>query len=321
LRTATAGDDIISQPNYQSSYLSVTLDIIGDVTRTDQAPEVIAESRMAGYTAYLARLAAQRAETAIDAALPPGRTQRDLAVLCVLTDGPVSQAQLGAALEVNRTVMISVIDELEASGLVRRERDTTDRRRYALRITGTGAAARDQMLPAVRAAERSVTAGLDGAGLLRLKELLGRIIPELTSQLPDSVTAQAGFLLEHVTRRLRREREDAMRGLGLEPRCVGMLVALDSAQPCTQERLAARMRVTGPTIVQAIDDLHASGLIHRDRNPADRREHVLRLTSSGDEYLAEALKAEDAAQRDLADRIGAPEVTELNDLLVAVVAR
>jgi DNA-binding MarR family transcriptional regulator len=276
---------------------------------------------MAGYTGYLTRLAAQRAEAAVDSTLPPGRTPRELAVLCVLADGPVSQARLGAVLEVNRTVMISVIDELEAAGLVRRERDAADRRRYALRITDRGAAALDQMRTAAETAERSVTAGLDEAGLLRLKELLGRIIPDLTSQLPGTVTGQAEFLLEHATRRLRRQREGAMRGLGLEPRCVGMLVALDSAQPCTQERLAGKMGVTGPTIVQAIDELHVSGLIHRDRNPADRREHVLKLTRLGEEYLAEALKAEDGAQRDLACLLGAAEVTELNALLIALLSR
>lgn len=292
------------------------------MTLTHRAlPEALAEPLMASYTGYLARLAAQRAEEIIGAALPPGRSPRHLAVLSVLAERPVSQARLGIVLDVNRTVMISVIDEMESAGLVRRERDAADRRRYALRITGAGITALNEMRSAADEAERSLLTGLDSADVRTLRELMNRIIPDLAGELPDSLTGQAGFLLDQVSRRLRRRREDAMRGLGLQPRCVGMLVALDSVQPCTQERLARRMGVTGPTIVPSIDELQVSGLIQRDRNPADRREHVLRLTSRGEDYLAEALTAEDGAQRDLVDLLGPTAVTELNGLLTAVIVR
>jgi DNA-binding MarR family transcriptional regulator len=54
------------------------------------------------------------------------------------------------------------------------------------------------------------------------------------------------------------------------------------------------------------------------RNPADRREHVLRLSEKGQDYLAEALKAEDAAQRNLSRQLGEDETGELNTLLTAL---
>ncbi|MEV4188973.1 MarR family transcriptional regulator [Streptosporangium canum] len=290
------------------------------MTVTDDAGVgTLIEPRLAGHTGYLVRLASQRAERCDLAALPSGRSPRDLAVLCVLAERPLSQARLGSLLEVNRTVMIAVIDGLEAAGLVRRERDPADRRRYALRVTGEGAAALEEMRGSVRSAGETLAAPLGPAGHRRLHELLRQIIPDLIDALPRSVTGQTGFLLDRVSRRLRGQREQALRGLGIEPWCVRMLVALDSAQPCTQERLAGCMGVTGPTIVQAIDDLHSAGLILRDRNPADRREHVLRLTPEGERYLAEALKAEDGAQRDLADLLGEAEATELNALLTALV--
>jgi DNA-binding MarR family transcriptional regulator len=293
------------------------------VTVTDQAPgrprDEPAE-RMAGYTGYLARLAAQRAAGVVQAVLPPGRTPRDLAILCVLAEGPVSQVGLGNLLEVNRTVMISVIDELEAAGLVRRQRDPEDRRRYALRITEAGVAALECMREAVGGADRAFTAAVGEAGARRLMRLLALIVSELSGAVPESLAAASWFLLDHATGRLRRHRELAMRAIGLEPRCVGMLVALDSAQPCTQERLAERMGVTGPTIVPAVDELYSAGLIHRDRNPVDRRAHVLRLTPGGEEYLGAALTAEDGAQRDLAAALGPAETAELNALLMTVLA-
>jgi DNA-binding MarR family transcriptional regulator len=293
------------------------------VTVTDQAPgrprDEPAE-RMAGYTGYLARLAAQRAAGVVQAVLPSGRTPRDLAILCVLAEGPVSQASLGNLLEVNRTVMISVIDELEAAGLVRRQRDPEDRRRYALLITEAGVAALERMREAVGGADRAFTAAVGEAGARRLMRLLALIVSELSGAVPESLAGASWFLLDHATGRLRRHRELAMRAMDLEPRCVGMLVALDSAQPCTQERLAERMGVTGPTIVPAVDELYSAGLIHRDRNPADRRAHVLRLTPGGEEYLGAALTAEDGAQRDLAASLGPAETAELNALLMTVLA-
>lgn len=291
------------------------------MTTTEQAPgrprDEPAE-RMAGYTGYLTRLAAQRAAGALQAVLPSGRTPRDLAILCVLAEGPVSQASLGSLLEVNRTVMISVIDELEAAGLVRRQRDQEDRRRYALRITEAGVVALERLKESAGREDRAFAAAAGQAGAQRLTQLLRQIVPELSRAVPEWLAGASWFLLDHATGRLRRQRELAMRAVGLEPRCVGMLVALDSTQPCTQERLAERMGVTGPTIVPAVDELHSAGLILRDRNPLDRRAHVLRLTPGGEEYLGAALTAEDSAQRELAAALGPAETAELNALLMAV---
>lgn len=279
------------------------------------------EPRLAGHTGYLAHLASTRAERCSREKLPPGRDTRDLAMLCVLAAGPVSQARLGILLDVNRTVMISVVDRLEAAGLVHRERDPADRRRYALRTTPDGRSALKQMQESVLQAEGVLTGQLTAAGSRRLNELLQVITPDLAGTLPESLASRTGFLLDRASRRLRGQREKEMLGLGLKPRCVRMLVPLDSAQPCTQERLAGCLGVTSPTIIQAIDELHASGLILRDRNPADRREHLLRLTRDGQAYLAQALEAEDIAQHQLAGLLGLAETAELNELLTVIVTR
>lgn len=275
----------------------------------------VPEPRLGGYTGYLLRLAWQQAEDRLQAVLPAGRSPRDLDVLGVLAQGPVSQTRLGDLLEINRTVMISVIDALEDAGLVRRDRDPADRRRYALRITEAGRTALAQLREAAAWTDESGVLPLTAPQRQRLRELLTAIIPDLVQALPASVTERTGFLLAHAFRRLRGRREEALVEAGLKPRCVAMLVTLDSAQPCTQEQLAGVMGVTSPTIVASVDELHASGLILRDRNPADRREHVLRLTRDGEVYLASAMTAEDGAQQGLADQVGAAWIAELNLLL------
>jgi len=283
------------------------------MTATDD-PLSALDPRLADHTSYLAREAVVRAESCLRAALPPGHTLRDLAVLTVLAVHPLSQSQLGTLLHVNRTVMISVIDGIEAAGYACRDRDPTDRRRYALRITDEGRATLARLHAAATEAERHLAAPR------RLNELLSRVVPDLVDTLPAELTALTAFLLEHVSQQLRARSEQALTSRGMKPRCVRMLVALDATQPCTQERLAGAMSVAAPTIVGALDELHVNGLIERNRNPSDRREHVLRLSTDGRSYLSDALHAEDTEQEHLAGLLGAKETMELNTLLAAVVA-
>ena len=52
--------------------------------------------------------------------------------------GPCSQQTLSEELRIDRSVMVSVCDELERAGHVSRERNPRDRRSYAVTITGSG---------------------------------------------------------------------------------------------------------------------------------------------------------------------------------------
>jgi len=59
--------------------------------------------------------------------------------LTVIADeGPISQGHLGSRMRVDRTTMVSVVDELEAAGFVNRKRNPDDRRAYALVATVAG---------------------------------------------------------------------------------------------------------------------------------------------------------------------------------------
>ncbi|PZS29756.1 MAG: MarR family transcriptional regulator [Pseudonocardiales bacterium] len=49
-----------------------------------------------------------------------------------------SQQQLAAAMGIHRNVMVSLVDELERRGLVRRGRHPTDRRAHAVLLTSAG---------------------------------------------------------------------------------------------------------------------------------------------------------------------------------------
>jgi DNA-binding MarR family transcriptional regulator len=106
---------------------------------THDRSQATATPPLAGYTGYLLRRAFARARDCAQQVLPPGTHPGEGAILTRLAEGgPASQQELSGRLHVNRTIMVKLVDRLEAAGLVRRERNTADRRCYALVVTPRG---------------------------------------------------------------------------------------------------------------------------------------------------------------------------------------
>lgn len=57
---------------------------------------------------------------------------------CLHEFGPAAQKDISARLRIDASDLVSVLDDLERTGLVRRERDQQDRRRYAVTLTPAG---------------------------------------------------------------------------------------------------------------------------------------------------------------------------------------
>jgi DNA-binding MarR family transcriptional regulator len=91
-----------------------------------------------------------------------------------VADGP-SQQQLGAALGLDPSGLISAIDELEAAGLVERRRARDDRRRHALFLTRAGRARLATAREASRKRAQALIAPLSDAEAQTLHDLLQRI--------------------------------------------------------------------------------------------------------------------------------------------------
>jgi DNA-binding MarR family transcriptional regulator len=95
---------------------------------------------LAGRLGYLLKHAQQRlVQAAMPAMAPFGIDGRELAVLTVLSAGvPLSQQEAADQLRVDRTTMVSLIDALEAKGLVERRRSADDRRKNIVQLTQSG---------------------------------------------------------------------------------------------------------------------------------------------------------------------------------------
>jgi DNA-binding MarR family transcriptional regulator len=98
-------------------------------------------------------------------------------VLLALSDeGPLSQAELGRRLGIDRSDMAAVVGELERRGLVERERDPHDKRRNVVAPTAAGDAALTRMDAAVERAQAELLAPLSAAERRELARLLDRLV-------------------------------------------------------------------------------------------------------------------------------------------------
>src|SRR6476469_5781285 len=108
---------------------------------------------------HLARLNRARAESAL---VPLGLRPRHLIALTVLRDhGGMTQQALAAALQVDRTNLVGLLNELEGDGLVARTRSAEDRRRHLVALTDAGSTRLGQAELALAEVEDQVLGALD----------------------------------------------------------------------------------------------------------------------------------------------------------------
>lgn len=74
---------------------------------------------------------------------------------------------------------------------------------------------------------------------------------------------------------------------------------LRQAGPLSQQELGSALRINPSNLVGVLDTLEADGLVLRPRDPADRRRHLVELTSAGQRRLTQAKRAVEAAEQDL----------------------
>lgn len=106
--------------------------------------------------------------------LPHGA--RGFGALCGAAEPtPRNQAELAKHLGLDRTVMVYLVDDLEAAGLVERVPDPNDRRSKLIRATDAGLARLCELRRATEAAEAELLGDLSPAETELLHSILARI--------------------------------------------------------------------------------------------------------------------------------------------------
>jgi DNA-binding MarR family transcriptional regulator len=98
-----------------------------------------------------------------------------LALLHLAGSDGVSQLALAHALDVDPSVLVSILNDLEHRGLAVRHRNPSDRRRHVVRLTEHAEAVVDEIEAAVAGVERTVLAELNKADQAALGDLLRRL--------------------------------------------------------------------------------------------------------------------------------------------------
>jgi DNA-binding MarR family transcriptional regulator len=129
------------------------------------------------------------------------------------------------------------------------------------------------------------------------------------------------YLFKHAEKLMSELHVEALAPFDIHARDLGVLLAIDSTEPASQQEIAQRMGVDRTTMVAIIDALEAKGIIARHPDPEDRRRNVVELTPIGQDILRQAITASDAAEAELLAPLSLDESQQLRDLLARVLAR
>lgn len=97
------------------------------------------------------------------------------ALALIAANPGVSQNEISREIALDKSVTVTIVDELERRGWARRKRSKTDRRRHALYTTPVGEAQLDDLFAIVEQTEKSVLHPLSAAELRVLNALLDRM--------------------------------------------------------------------------------------------------------------------------------------------------
>jgi DNA-binding MarR family transcriptional regulator len=141
--------------------------------------------RTAALLDYLARRMRLRAESAL---APLGLRSRHLVALTVLREGGGSTQQaLSTTLQIDRTNLVGLLNDLEADKLIERRRSSEDRRRHIVELTTTGANLLTKVETALTAVEDEVLGGLDPEQRETLYSLLQQATSDHAPNCPRTI--------------------------------------------------------------------------------------------------------------------------------------
>jgi DNA-binding MarR family transcriptional regulator len=104
---------------------------------------------------------------------------------CIARMEPVSQKQISARLGADPSDLVAVVDALEAGGFVSRDRDSRDRRRYALTLTPRGRKELARFKAVAAEVQDEILAPLDAGERAALQGLLHQVVDHHVTQAVD----------------------------------------------------------------------------------------------------------------------------------------
>jgi DNA-binding MarR family transcriptional regulator len=134
----------------------------------------------------------------------------------------------------------------------------------------------------------------------------------------DPAAQQILPLVEYIARVARRAYDNCQEPGCLRPRHLNALDLMYERGPLSQHALGEALSLDPSNVVGLLNELEERGLIVRERDPADRRRHIVSLAPSGKAELATAGSQLASVEDDLLRALSADERAVLRDLLMRV---
>jgi DNA-binding MarR family transcriptional regulator len=134
----------------------------------------------------------------------------------------------------------------------------------------------------------------------------------------DEHRSRPGLLLALLGQEAMRRLRAAHTAHNLKPRQFQVLGLLHDHGGLAQRELIQEMNVDPSILVTLLNPLEADGLVSRERDPADRRRHLVTLTAAGERALVSASRAQKETEETLFASLDDEQRQTLGAMLIAL---
>jgi DNA-binding MarR family transcriptional regulator len=142
----------------------------------------------------------------------------------------------------------------------------------------------------------------------------------MAEKVSEELAVRTGYRLIKLGELALAAAERALEPLGVRPRHFNVLTVVAANPTISQQDLSRYLNIDANVMVGVIDELEQAGLARRQRNPADRRRHVVDLTKTGLDMLRRGQRFLDAAEAELFAALSDRDRAKLDDLAGRVLA-
>jgi DNA-binding MarR family transcriptional regulator len=141
---------------------------------------------------------------------------------------------------------------------------------------------------------------------------------EISGGVLEERRSSPGLLLALLGQEAMRRLRDAHNAHNLKPRQFQLLGLLHDLGAMGQRKLGETMGVDPSILVTLLNPLEADGFLSRERDPADRRRHIVTLTTAGQRHFDSATRAQREAEDALFAGLDDDQRQQLRAVLVAL---